>query len=131
MIVGIGVDIVDVARFEQSLARTPSMKSRLFTERECVDHKGIALTPVRLAARFAVKEALAKALGAPGDLAWHDCEVLTDDSGAPLIVASGTVEQACMFRDVTRWHVSMSHDAGMAIAYVIAEKGEDDDSSVA
>ena len=131
MIIGIGVDIVDVARFEQSLQRTPGMKDRLFTQRECVDHKGVVLTPVRLAARFAVKEALAKALGAPGDLAWHDCEVLTDVTGAPYIAASGTVEQACVFRGVTRWHVSMSHDGGMAVAYVIAEAGEDDGPAVA
>ena len=131
MIIGIGVDVVDVARFETSLTRTPAMAERLFTQRERTDDNGTELTPVRLAARFAVKEALAKALGAPGDLAWHDCEVLSQESGQPYIVTSGTVEQACRFRGVDTWHVSMSHDGGMAVAYVIAERSGDDDSSIA
>ena len=69
MIVGVGVDLVDIARFEDSLERTPSLRERLFTEAE-------RALPVRsLAARFAAKEALAKALGAPAGLAWHDAEV--------------------------------------------------------
>ena len=77
-IVGVGIDVVDIARFEDALRRTPGLAARLFTPGE------IDKPPASLAARFAAKEALAKALGAPGDLAWHDAEVVSDPSGRPL-----------------------------------------------
>ena len=114
-IVGIGVDIVDVARFEESLRRTPSLKDRLFTEQERT------LTVQSLAARFAVKEAVAKALGAPAGLGWHDAEVVTDGSGRPSLVTRASVAAAATAAGVGRWHLSMSHDAGNAIAMVVAE----------
>ena len=115
MIVGIGVDVVDVARFEASLLRTPGLKDRLFTEHE-------RQLPVEsLAARFAAKEALAKALGAPGDLAWHDAEVIRADSGQPTLRVTGTVATAAEAIGVVSWHVSLSHDGGQAVAVVVAE----------
>ncbi len=70
MIDGVGIDVVDISRFQESLERTPGLKDRLFTENE--KSKGIA----SLAARFAAKEALAKALHVPAGLNWHDCEVV-------------------------------------------------------
>ena len=115
MIIGLGVDMVDVARFEQSLERTPRMRERLFTEAER------ELSPSSLAARFAAKEAIAKALGAPGGLEWHDVEITKDSDGRPTIAASGTVAAAADKYGVSRWHVSLSHDGGLAIAMVIAE----------
>ena len=76
MILGLGVDLVDVARFEATLLRTPALGPRLFTERE----RGL---PVRsLAARFAAKEALAKALGAPRGLHWTDADVVREETRA-------------------------------------------------
>ncbi|MBN9375173.1 MAG: 4'-phosphopantetheinyl transferase superfamily protein, partial [Cellulomonas sp.] len=66
MIVGVGIDVVDVARFVQALERTPALRQRLFTEVER------ELPPASLAARFAVKEAVAKALASPGGMRWHD-----------------------------------------------------------
>ncbi len=77
MIIGVGTDVVEVARLEASLERTPTLRDRLFTPAEA------ALPLESLAARFAAKEALAKALGAPGDLSWQDAEVVTDVSGWP------------------------------------------------
>ena len=66
MIVGVGIDVVELARFEEAIERTEGLASRLFTE-------GERRLPVRsLAARFAAKEALAKALGAPRGLLWTD-----------------------------------------------------------
>lgn len=115
MIVGIGVDVVDVARFELSLGRTPGLAARLFTVAEQ------ALPPVSLAARFAAKEALAKALGAPAGLVWTDAEVVTAESGAPTLAVSGSVAAAASARGVDRWHLSLSHDGGIATAIVIAE----------
>ena len=69
MIVGVGIDVVDIARFQATLERTPGLLERLFTPAE----RDLKISS--LAARFAAKEAAAKALGAPGDLHWHDAEV--------------------------------------------------------
>ena len=115
MIVGIGVDIVDLQRFELTLERTPHLRERLFTDVERT------AAPVSLAAIFAAKEAVAKALGAPTELAWHDCEVQHDAAGRPYIFATGTVAAAALDRGIVRWHLSLSHDAGAAIAMVIGE----------
>ncbi len=115
MIVGVGIDVVDVERFVESMQRTPGLAERVFTETE--RHVG----PASLAARFAAKEAVAKALGAPGGLRWHDCEVLTADSGQPSLVITGTVAARAAMLGIRTWHVSMSHDAGIASAVVIAE----------
>ncbi|OEV06791.1 holo-ACP synthase, partial [Streptomyces oceani] len=72
-----------------------------------------------LAARFAAKEALAKALGAPRGLRWTDAEVVSEDSGRPRLVVRGTVAERATTLGVTTWHVSLSHDAGVASAVVI------------
>lgn len=115
MIVGVGVDVVPVERFLESLRRTPGLGERLFTPVER------ALPPASLAARFAAKEALAKALGAPGGLSWQDVEVVRTVEGRPLLEVRGTVAQAAAALGVRRWHVSLSHDGGMATAMVVAE----------
>lgn len=119
-IVGIGVDVVDLARFSSLVDRTPQIIDRLFTKAEQVSADGHQLPLISLAGRFAVKEAVAKALGAPAGMAWHDCEV--SNGGAPTISISGTVAQAATKLSITNWHVSISHDGPVAIAYVIAEK---------
>ncbi|MFE2326353.1 holo-ACP synthase, partial [Streptomyces sp. NPDC059385] len=71
--------------------------------------------------RFAAKEALAKALGAPAGLLWTDAEVYVEDSGRPRLRVTGTVEARAAALGVKSWHVSLSHDAGVASAVVIAE----------
>lgn len=114
-VIGIGVDVVDVARFEQSLTRTPTLSERLFVESE----RNLPLAS--LAARFAAKEALAKALGAPNGLEWHDAVVATDESGRPSLVLTGTVADAAARAGVATVHLSLSHDAGSAVAMVVAE----------
>lgn len=114
-IVGIGVDVVDVTRFAQTLERTPGLRTRLFTPAE-------RDLPVRsLAARFAAKEAVAKALGAPGGMSWQDCEVVREESGRPTLRVRGTVAAVAAGLGVTRWHLSLSHDGGVAVAQVVAE----------
>jgi holo-[acyl-carrier protein] synthase len=117
MIVGVGIDVVDIARFERSLTRTPGLAGRLFTKGE----RG--LPAHSLAARFAAKEALAKALGAPRGLLWTDAEVVTSPAGRPHLNVAGTVAAAAAQRGVTSWHLSLSHDAGIASAVVVAEGG--------
>jgi holo-[acyl-carrier protein] synthase len=121
MIVGVGIDVVPVERFAQAMQRTPAMAARLFTAGELVTEHGEPRSPESLAARFAAKEALAKALGAGGGMHWTDAEVRTDGSGRPSLVVSGTVAARAESLGVTRWHVSLSHDGGIAAATVIAE----------
>jgi holo-[acyl-carrier protein] synthase len=114
-IIGVGIDVVDIERFGQSLARTPHLAERLFTplERE----RALA----SLAARFAAKEALAKALGAPGNLSWQDAEVVTEESGRPRLELRGTVLARADELGVASVHLSLSHDAGIASAVVVLE----------
>ncbi len=117
MIVGVGIDVVDVARFGQTLERTPGLRTRLFTAHE-------ADRPVAsLAARFAAKEALAKALGAPAGLHWVDAEVVTADDGRPHLALSGAVAARAADVGAVHVHVSLSHDAGIASAVVVLESG--------
>ncbi|MFC5721825.1 holo-ACP synthase [Streptomyces gamaensis] len=122
MIVGVGIDVAAIDRFEAAMRRTPSLAQRLFNEGELYlpggERRGIA----SLAVRFAAKEAVAKALGAPGNLLWTDAEVVTEGSGQPRLLVRGTVAARAEALGVTSWHVSLSHDAGVASAVVIAEK---------
>ena len=114
-VIGVGIDVVDVARFVESLARTPGLRARLFTPVEA--RRGAN----SLAARFAAKEALAKALGAPTDLEWQDAEVVSEETGQPRFVLRGTVAARAEHLGVASVHLSLSHDAGIASAVVILE----------
>ncbi len=114
-VVGIGIDVVDIERFGVSLDRTPGLRTRLFTS----DESGRALAS--LAARFAAKEALAKGLGAPGGLAWHDAEIVSEETGRPRFELRGTVAARAAQLGVGSVHVSLSHDAGIASAVVVLE----------
>ena len=84
-VIGVGIDVVDIDRFMQSLERTPQLRDRLFTDAEATR------PPASLAARFAAKEAMAKALGAPVGMAWHDAEIVSEDTGRPRFEIRGTV----------------------------------------
>ncbi|MFD6530282.1 holo-ACP synthase [Streptomyces sp. NPDC060184] len=121
MIIGVGIDVAEIARFDAALERTPQMAERLFLDRELLlpggERRGIA----SLAARFAAKEAVAKALGAPGGLLWTDCEVWVEESGQPRLRVTGTVAARAEALGVRSWHISLSHDAGVASAMVVAE----------
>ena len=115
MILGVGIDVVDIARFGETLQRTPALRDRLFTEQEA----GRPLAS--LAARFAAKEALAKALGAPTGMGWHDAEVVNAPSGDPRLDMRGSVLARANDLGVQTVHVSLSHDAGIASAVVVLE----------
>ena len=118
VIIGVGIDVVDVSRFDATLRRSPGLRDRLFTSAERT------LPPASLAARFAAKEALAKALGAPVGLRWHDAEVHRADDGRPHLSMTGTVAARADDLGVRRAHVSLSHDAGIASAVVVLEGQE-------
>jgi holo-[acyl-carrier protein] synthase len=115
VIVGIGVDVCDIERFGASLRRTPRLAERLFTPAER------DRPPASLAARFAAKEAVAKALGGPAGLAWHDAEVVPEPSGRPVLVLRGSVGTAAESLGVVRSHLSLTHDGGVAMAFVVLE----------
>lgn len=124
MIIGIGVDAVDVVRFAQVLERTPRTRERLFTIEE-LDYADTLADPMpSLAARFAVREAVMKALGVGlGAFEFHDISVSRSESGQPRIRQSGRAAELANRCGVERWQVSMSHTDQLAVAYVIAEGG--------
>lgn len=107
MIVGIGTDIVSIPRLEATLARTPLVRDRVFTDAEA------GLPSESLAARFAAKEAVAKALGRPAGMRWRQAWVERGANGRPLLHVEG-------YEQLT-WHVTLAHDGGFALAFVVAE----------
>ncbi|MGX5696465.1 holo-ACP synthase [Agromyces soli] len=117
MIAGIGIDVVDIDRFERSILRTPRLVERLFAESE----RGRA--PRSLAARFAAKEALIKALGGHAVIRWHDMRIVQDASGNPDFAISGALAEHLVLLGIDAIHLSMSHDAGIASAFVVLERG--------
>jgi holo-[acyl-carrier protein] synthase len=123
-IIGVGVDLCDTDRFARVMSRTPRIVERLFTEGERIGESGSVRSAQSLAARFAAKEAVAKVLGDTRGLQWHDCEIVTDVNGAPRLVMHDTVSAAAARLGIEQWHLSMSHDGGMAIAFVVAEGGD-------
>lgn len=116
MIAGIGVDVVDLARFERAIAITPRLIERLFAESERT------LVPRSLAGRFAAKEALIKAIGESTGVRWHDMEVIADEHGSPSFRLSGGAAALVDAREITGLHLSISHDGGVAVATVVAER---------
>lgn len=114
MIVGVGVDVCSIERFSDAAARPGFLERVLHPD----EREGRA---EQQAGRWAVKEAFAKALGAPTGLAWLDCHVVRTPSGAPVVEACGTVAARMAELGITRVHVSISHDAGIAVAVVVCE----------
>ena len=114
-VIGVGIDVVDIARFAETLERTPAMRERLFTERER------ERSTSWLAARFAATEALAKALGAPTGMAWLDAEIVNEATGDPRFEIQGSVLSRADALGARTIHVSLSHDAGIASAVVVLE----------
>jgi holo-[acyl-carrier protein] synthase len=121
VIIGVGIDVVPVQRFESASVRTKQLIERLFTQAERFNAHGMARTAESLAARFAAKEAVAKAMGSPGGMSWHDAQVVVEGTGRPRLIISGTVARKADELGIRNWHVSLSHDGGMASAVVIAE----------
>ena len=119
MIVGVGIDVVDVARFMATLARVPRLRERLFTpaERDLPD--------ASLAARFAAKEAFSKAigLGMRMPMTWRACEVIKASSGQPHIRLHGALADWFAQRRLVA-HVSVSDESEYAVAFVVVETEE-------
>jgi holo-[acyl-carrier protein] synthase len=121
VILGIGVDAVDIERFRRSLERTPSMRQRLFTDRE-LEYVAPKEDPVpSLAARFASREAVMKAMGLGlGAFGFHVVWVDRLDSGEPRLYVTGRAAELASERGIATWHLSITHTDLVAIAYVVA-----------
>ncbi len=119
---GVGVDAVEVERFRRVLGRRPGLAERLLTEAERADAARLPDPGPRLAARFAAKEAVLKALGVGiGAAAFRDVEVVRDTSGRPSLSLAGAAARLAARHGVTRWHLSLTHTDRLAVASVVAE----------
>jgi holo-[acyl-carrier protein] synthase len=116
MIIGVGVDTVQISRFEAKLAETPRLKDRLFLDIETVDASGQTL-----AGRFAAKEAVIKALAGDPGIEWHGIEVGKESSGKPVIWLHGATAKIALQAGIRKFHLSISHDGDAAVAFVVAE----------
>ena len=120
-VIGIGIDTVDVERFRRALATRPGIAERLFTPAEEAYGRRQRDPAQRLAARFAAKEAVMKALGVGlGAFAFRDVEVVKAPSGAPSIALTGRAAELAARRGVTSWHVSLTHTGLVAEAVAVA-----------
>lgn len=120
-VIGIGIDLVDIERFRTALERTPSMRTRLFTESELA-YVAPKVDPVpSLAARFAAREAVMKSLGLGlGAFGFHEVWVESAESGAPSLAVTGRAKGLADEAGIGVWHLSLTHSASTAGAYVVA-----------
>jgi holo-[acyl-carrier protein] synthase len=120
---GVGVDLVDVARFSRAMQRHPRMVDRLFTEGECRDARN---RPERLAARFAAKEAVLKTFGVGvGAAPWRSIEVTRATSGAPSILLHAPATELATAAGVSVLHLSMTHTDLTAAAFVVGSSSDE------
>jgi holo-[acyl-carrier protein] synthase len=120
-VIGLGIDAVDIRRFDRALERTPRLVERLFTEAERALADRRADTSAVLAARFAVREATMKALGVGlGAFDFRDVSVLSSGDGRPTLRVDGRAAELARARGVTAWHVSLTHTDDLAVAVVAA-----------
>jgi holo-[acyl-carrier protein] synthase len=120
---GVGIDVVDVDRFRLVLERRPRIVDRLFTDGERRDAHS---QPERLAARFAAKEAVLKALGVgAGVTPWRSIEVALSASGAPRVVLHGCASEIADSQGVGHLHLSMTHTDHLAAAFVVGSSRDE------
>jgi len=119
--IGIGVDLCEVDRMRAALERTPTLRDRVFTDRErayCDERRD---PTERYAARFAAKEAVLKAMGLGlGACGWHEIEVARAESGAPAIVLHGRARELAAERGIRSWRLTMTHTHRLAEAIAVA-----------
>ena len=123
MIVGLGIDVCSIERMRRALERHGDR----FFARICSDAERADLTgrdmATALAGRFAVKEAFAKALDGAKGVGWHEVEVRRTPSGRPTLELKGNAAAMVADFGADTWHVTITHDAGVAVAVVILESG--------
>lgn len=121
MIYGIGTDMATVARIEKSMAR-PGFMERLFGPQELELFQKRGMRAETVAANFAAKEALSKALGTGlAGFVWTQAQALRTQTGAPVFAFSGEAAQWMEAQGLTA-HLSLTHEGGFAAAFVVLEK---------
>ena len=126
MVIGTGVDLVEIGRVADILARhRERFLDRVFTAAEAAYCRDRPFPAQHFAARFAGKEAVLKALGAagPGSLAWREIEILRSAGGEPTVCLHGQARAAAAARGVERIHLSLSHSQAQAVAVAVAVGG--------
>jgi holo-[acyl-carrier protein] synthase len=124
---GVGVDLVDVARFSLALERHPRLADRLFTEGERRDARS---RPERLAARFAAKEAVLKTFNVgAGATTWRSIEVVKNEAGAPSVLLHGAANELARAAGVETLHLSMTHTDVTAAAFVVGSSTSGESSA--
>jgi holo-[acyl-carrier protein] synthase len=124
MVLGIGVDVVEVARVSRALERhRERLENRVFTAEERSDCAGRVDRDLALAARFAAKEACLKALGTgwAGGVSFRQVEVRRDSAGRPSLRLHGRAAEKAASLGVTATHLSLSHQPSVAVAVVVLE----------
>ena len=120
--IGVGLDLVDVDRFRNVLQRRHKIRDRLFTHEELLYCNSAVDPAERLAARFAAKEAVMKALGVGlGKIRFREIEITKDITGKPGLQLHGSAAELATRNGVNKWHISLSHTTSTAEALVIAE----------
>jgi holo-[acyl-carrier protein] synthase len=128
MIIGLGVDVFEVSRMERALREgDPGLTRDLFTLREIADCERQSDPIPQFAARFALKEAVLKALSIADDGSprWRDIELLTGDDGVATLTLGGALEAQARQRGVVRVFHSLSHTRGLVVARAILESDHD------
>ena len=123
-VVGLGLDLVEVDRLGAAIARHGErFLRRVFTEGERVYCEAKSEPAVFYAARFAAKEAVAKAFGTGigADIGWLDIEVVRNSAGAPAVLLAGKGAELAALRGVDRVLLSMTHTSGLAAASVVLQ----------
>jgi holo-[acyl-carrier protein] synthase len=119
-IVGLGVDICEIARMERALARHPTMRERVFTSAEIAYCDSKARPAESYAGRFAAREATIKALGGYRGKRWQDISVGRAPSGAPSIVLQGLARSRAEELGIAQVLITFTHERSSAVAFVVA-----------
>jgi holo-[acyl-carrier protein] synthase len=119
-IVGLGVDICEIARMERALARHPTMRARVFTPEEIAYCDAKARPAESYAGRFAAREATIKALGGYRGKRWQDISIARHPSGAPGIVLAGNAKRRADALGVTKILITFTHEKTNAVAFAVA-----------
>lgn len=122
MVLGVGIDVIDVDRMRNLLSRRPKLAERLFSEAE-QEYSYQQNDPTqRFAVRFAAKEAVMKAMQSGfGSIDWKDVEVVRDESSIPQVRLSGRAAERATAKGITSWKLSLSHSDASAVAVAIAQ----------
>jgi holo-[acyl-carrier protein] synthase len=122
-ILGLGVDICEIARMERALARHPTLRERVFTAEERAYCDSRARPAESYAGRFAAREAVIKALGGYRGRGWQEISVTRSPSGAPAIRLEGNAKARADLLGISEVLVSFAHERSSAVAFAIAVAG--------